>query len=178
MPSPQQTSTTPVDIRDEWRTPPFVFEYVKRRQWIDVDLAASHQNALLGVYLTRDDDALQQDWSRIGNAGWCNPPYSGVDPWLEKAIDEATKGFTTVMLLPAPNGEDRYGRFVLEQASEIIFITGRLAFIDHTGSPRSGNNRGSIIATYRGYDMGCTRIRSVFRDEMKAIVDATDEATA
>lgn len=168
MPSPQQTSTTPPDVRDEWRTPPFVFEFLHRRHRFDIDLAATKENALLPCeYLTAADNALTHEWGRIATAGYLNPPYSNVDPWLEKAIEEARRGFTTVCLLPAPNGEDRYGRFVFDAASEVLFITGRLSFLDPQGRPKSGNNRGSIVVTYRGLDLGHTRYQHIERDAMR-----------
>lgn len=167
MPSQQQTSQTPIDSRDEWRTPRFVFDYMNRAHRFDIDLAASKDNHLCVTHITRETDALQASWAARGHRGWCNCPYSGIDPWLSKAVEEAKQGFTSVFLIPTPNGEDRYGTNVFNVASEVIFITGRLAFLRPDGTPVSGNTRGSCFVVYRGFDLGSTRYRHINRDAMK-----------
>lgn len=169
MASQQQSSNTPADVRDEWRTPLFVYDWIDTRFEFGVDLAASHVNHLSDAYVTRGENSLVQDWSRLAGPGFCNPPYSDIDPWLEKAVTEARKGFTSVFLIPTPNGEDRYGEYVFDVASEIIFITGRLAFLRPDGAPVSGNTRGSCFVVYRGNDLGSTRYRHVLRDAMRTV---------
>ena len=167
MASQQQASTTPVDVRDEWRTPRFVFDWANRRFHFAVDLAATEANALCPLMITKNENAFMQYWHRFHGVGWCNPSYSDIDPWLAKAVAEAHHGFTSVFLIPAPNGEDRYGAYVFDVASEVIFITGRLAFLRPDGAPVSGNTRGSCLVVYRGHDLGGTRYRHVMRDAMK-----------
>ena len=134
-------STTPLDERDEQRTPRPVFEFARRRWDPEIDLAATPENALLPRYLTREEDALSIDWSGLADCGWCNPPYSSVAPWINAAFASRT-GFRTVLLLPTPNGERVYHR-ILQESSEIVYITGRLAFLLPDGRARSGNTRGS-----------------------------------
>lgn len=159
-------SHTRPDEKDEWRTPPFVFWWAHQRFNFAVDLASTEANKLCHQNITKHENALAQDWSRFAGAGWCNPPYSNIDPWLQKAWDEAYEGFTSVFLIPTPNGEDRYSRWVLGHASEVIFIGGRLAFINAEGKPVSGNTRGSCLVVYRGLDLRHTRYRHVLRDAM------------
>ena len=100
MSSQQQVSTTPPDARDEWRTPAFVFEFMDRIHLFDLDLAATESNRLCEHFMSHDDDALRVPWHPGEGAGWCNPPYSNIEPWGIKARNEAALGFTTVMLLP------------------------------------------------------------------------------
>lgn len=168
MASQQQSSNTPVEAKDEWRTPLFVFNWANKIYEFDIDLAASKDNHLLAFHITQEVDALQASWIARGATGWCNPPYSDIDPWLSKAVDEANQGFTSVFLIPTPNGEDRYGAHVFDVASDVIFITGRLAFLRPDGTPVSGNTRGSCFVVYRGFDLGITRYRHVMRDAMKS----------
>lgn len=169
MPSQQQVSTTPVDARDEWRTPRFVFEFWARRFAFDVDLAATVHNTLCQDWIDRETNSLEADWAGIGqNVGWLNPPYSDLEPWLEKARAEAARGFTTVTLLPVANGQLFYGRQVFGIASEVWFISGRLAFLDSSGKPRAGNTSGSMVAVYRAYDLGDTRYGHIWRHHMEA----------
>jgi|JI10StandDraft_1071094.scaffolds.fasta_scaffold114592_2 DNA (cytosine-5)-methyltransferase 1 len=168
MSSQQQTSTTPADARDEWRTPPFVFDFWARRFRFDVDLAATPENALCAYYVMQENDALSYDWAGIWKCGWLNPPYSNLEPWLEKARAEAARGFTTVALLPVANGQLFYGRQLFGVASEVWFISGRLAFLDSAGKPRAGNTAGSLVAVYRAYDLGDTRYGHIWRHHMEA----------
>ena len=105
-------SKTPIEWRDEHRTPKYIFAYADRR-WgpIKVDLAASSENPLCRYWITKDQDSLTACWHKIDQAGpamkdapiesgWCNPPYSQITPWIQKAIGEARSDFTTIMLLP------------------------------------------------------------------------------
>lgn len=152
---------------DEWRTPPFVFDFFDRRFAFTVDLAATPANALCACFCDRECDSLSRAWSEAATVGWCNPPYSRIEPWFEKARVEAADGFTTVLLVPQPNGERSHYRHVFGVASEVIFIEGRLAFLDGDGRPRAGNRAGSMVVVYRGHDLGHTRFSWVRRDDMK-----------
>lgn len=51
-----------------------------------IDAAAAPHNAKLPRYWTAEDDALTQSWT--GERVWCNPPYSDIRPWVEKAHRE------------------------------------------------------------------------------------------
>lgn len=173
MPSITQISKTPAAAKDEWRTPRWLFDWLDRRFDFTVDLAASCDNALCNHYFTANCDALRHGWSSIYlGPGFCNPPYSNIGPWLAKAVSEARKGFTSVFLIPAPNGEDRYGDHVFGVASEVIWITGRIAFIDSTDRPVGGNTRGSCIVVYEAYDLGDTRYRHIQRDAIRRKCDS------
>ncbi len=103
----------------------------------------------------------------VAPAGWLNPNYSDITPWMQKVVEQAKRGFTTVMLCPADNGEDRYGDFVHGVASEYRTITGRIAFLNADGRPVSGNTRGSALIVYRGFDLGDTRYGGLMRDAMQ-----------
>lgn len=124
----------PVKPSDETETPPELFHALADRYapgGFDLDVAASHENALADTYYTQDgyyvrDDApgphepgvrevltaqlsdangLTGGWGANTNV-WVNPPYSDIRPWVEKAWREMAKRRenrprTIVMLLPA-----------------------------------------------------------------------------
>jgi DNA (cytosine-5)-methyltransferase 1 len=140
----QHNSSTPIEARDSWRTPPWLFRWLDERFHFDVDLAADDSNFLCASYYTRADDALSQPWSEEALRGFLNCPYSDIDPWVEKAIEEQRKGFLTALLMPSFNGEERF-RVVFEHASEIIDIVGRVAFLKPDGAEVKGNTRGSAV---------------------------------
>jgi phage N-6-adenine-methyltransferase len=164
---------TPKADSDEWQSPPCTFAYMAKRFPFDVDLAANEQNTLCRRWLGRHGmfwvDSLEAEWRERGQVGWCNPPYSHIDPWLRKARYEAAYGFTTVFLIPSDNGEDRYGVHVHDIATEYISITGRLAYLRPDGRPVAGNNRGSCFVIYRAYDLGNTRYSNVRRTVMEKL---------
>lgn len=140
-------SNTPDNERDEWRTPRWLFLWLDQRFGFDIDLAASDENALVDNYLTIDTDALQRPWHGLWQRGYCNCPYSNIDPWVDKAIQEMDAGFLTVMVMPSFNGEERFCR-VFDFASEVIDIIGRVAFLRPDGTPVSGNTRGTSVYVF------------------------------
>ena len=77
------------DLNNFW-TPDFIFEYAEEMCGnpdkdfkFDIDLAADSENTKCEKYFTKDDNAMFQDW---GKYNWCNPPYSNIEPFIEKAI--------------------------------------------------------------------------------------------
>lgn len=95
---PQQATRDDVDDR---RTPRSLFDPLHDCYRFTVDAAASPENALLPRFWTRADDAFTRSWK--GERVWCNPPYSDIEPWLEKAWGYMRWGGCelVVMLLPA-----------------------------------------------------------------------------
>lgn len=179
MASQQQASTTPMNQRDCWQTPQWLFDYVEAEQGpFDFDLAASVENAKVRQFISIVEDSLSMDWHLSGShpmkqpCGWCNPPYSETGKWLEKGKKEAQHGFKSVFLVPTPNGET-YWRHVFGWASEIIFINGRISFElpDENGVlvPKAGNTRGSCIVVFDEPGEQDTMISWVDRDVMKAM---------
>lgn len=149
-------SNTPVRERDTWRTPPKLFEWASKRYGnFDIDLAANAQNHLCPVWYGDGGrgDAFAEKWHEGYNdtypicRGWCNPPYSKISPWVDKAILETVYGFETVMLIPAPNGE-KYTQKLFQHAVSITWIIGRVGFVDSTGKIINGNPRGSVLVEF------------------------------
>lgn len=158
-------TTTPETERDRWRTPQKVFEWLDRNYQFDYDTACTTDNALAKpVWHGRSDcDALQSVWA---GTVYCNPPYSDISPWVEKAICSAERGATVVMLIPSPNGETYHAK-ALRHAKRLILINGRIAFINADGKPVSGNNRGSCIYVFApGPEQGCANLSVIDRSEM------------
>lgn len=82
-----------------------------------VDVAASHENYLCDRYFTLEEDGLKQSWA--GERVWCNPPYSNVRGWVEKAWHEMDAGCElVVMLAPANRTEQRWWQVSIEPYRE------------------------------------------------------------
>lgn len=98
-----------------------------------LDVAAAPHNAKCERYYTIEDDGLNQEWNgRV----WCNPPYSGLHAWVNKAWTEFMDGRaeTIVMLVPANRTEQRWWQDLVEPTRDlgdmfrVEFLRGRMRF--------------------------------------------------
>lgn len=165
-------SNTPPEHRDSWRTPPELFAGINAEFRFSGDVAASVANALHQRYLTEQQDALQVDWLQHFGSGfvWCNPPYSNITPWVEKANQECASGVGTVMLVPADTSVGWFN-MARQACTEVRFITGgRLSFIRaDTGKPVNGNNKGSMLIIWNPYRPAAGHTGYVDRDTLMQI---------
>lgn len=112
---------------DEWETPDKLFNFLNTKcGGFNLDVCATAYNRKVPNYYDKAQNGLKQEWKGVC---WCNPPYSKIEPWVDKAINETKPGPHTVvyMLLPA-NTDTKYFSKVFKNACEIIFIKGRLKF--------------------------------------------------
>ena len=175
MVSRQQASYTPKEERDEWRTPPYIFAWAER-QWgkFDIDLAASIDNRLCVAFYSKGLSAIDTNWLNYPSiqqqefSGWCNPPHSNINAFVMAAIENGEKGFTTIMLMPRPNG-DRRDALLWEHARHVVFIVGRLRFIRPNGELAGAPEFGSVFVRFgRRYgESGGPSVSWIDRDSMK-----------
>ena len=131
---PQQTGKrgARADV-DHRATPPELFDPLHQRFGFTLDVAALPENAKCERFFTPDDDGLQQSW--MGETVWCNPPYSDIRPWVEKAWAEARFCPAIVMLVPANRTEQGWWQDLVEQHRDnsgtltVEFLRGRRRFI-------------------------------------------------
>ncbi len=144
----ENKSFTPKEIKDLWQTPEVLFDNLNKEFNFTADVAASDENNLCDTFLTEEDDSLKSLWFM---SNWCNPPYSDIGPWVDKAAQQHKQGKTIVMLVPADTSVQWFKR-AYESCSEVRFISGRLSFINaETQKPVNGNNKGSVIFIWRAY---------------------------
>ena len=165
MPRGHPKSTTPLEERNEWQTPdPIYWWATKIFGKCDIDLAATRGNTKCTKFFSKEDNALAQVWAEHGKRGWCNPPYSEPNLWVEAAIWEKRElGFQTVMLLSSLNS-NALDELIFNQAQAIIFFTGRwiqgargnsgrIPFLRPNGKPVTGNMKGSILVNFAPREM-------------------------
>lgn len=120
----------PDPLKGVYVTPWEVFNPLKEEFSLEVDTAASAENARLPVYFDEKIDGLKQDWS--GKRCWMNPPYGrSIGKWVRKAA--TSKATVCVCLLPARTDTRWFHDYIYEQA-EIRFIKGRIKFSGMKGS--------------------------------------------
>ena len=167
-------SKTPVEIKDSWSTPQFIFDFYNNIYNYGVDLCADHINHKCDFYITEEMNALDLSTtlstltlcdSENMNI-WCNPPYSDVTPWVELCIELSNRlGITVSMLIPADTSV-KWFKKAWDNASRVDFINGRLAFINAaSGKPVGGGKKGSAVFTFGN---GTPRtVTLIDRDSMK-----------
>jgi len=141
-----RNTKTKVEERDEWRTPKWLFRWLDEQYHFDVDLAANDANHLCVSFFTKEHSALDFTWLSY-TTGFCNPPYSNIEPFYRKAVEQARLGFTSVFIVPTPNADMR-DLLVMESASQIIYIVGRVNFLRPDGSECTGNMRGTCVIVF------------------------------
>jgi phage N-6-adenine-methyltransferase len=166
--------------RNAWRTPLYIFEDADCYFQFGLDAAASDQNRLCDQYFTKENSALDKDWSKVSKNVWCNPPYSrGLkELFIKKAVEESKKGVTTVFFLPALPSE-RW--FPWDVSELIVFIRGRVNFLHpETGVKQSGVATGSCYCVIS--DDPQTKVRAIDREHIEYnsgyLLNVFDEALA
>lgn len=118
---------------DDRALPQADFEILNQRFRFSIDAAASAENAKCKRFWTEETDGLSQSWA--GERVYCNPPYSSIEPWVQKAWMERLAQII-VMLLPANRTEQRWWQELIEPFRDqalmplsIEFLPGRRRFL-------------------------------------------------
>lgn len=133
--------------RDDWETPPDLFERLNAEFEFTLDAAANAENRKCVRYLGPGspliNDALACLGFGPGERIWCNPPYGLLGPWVRAFATWARAGALVVALLP--NATDtRWFWEAAWTATEIRLVGGRIQFVGTT----SRNPSGSIVAIW------------------------------
>lgn len=127
----------------EWETPEALFKELDKEFGFTLDPCSTHENAKCKKHYTKEEDGLVQSW--YGEVVFCNPPYGREMPkWIKKCAEEAKKGATCVMLLPARTDTIAFHEYIYGKA-EVRFIRGRLKF----GKSKNNATFPSMIVVFR-----------------------------
>jgi phage N-6-adenine-methyltransferase len=144
--------TTGASGRQDWRTPPELFEFCDLVFGpFSLDVAADEHNHLVDLWL---HDGLNTDWTAGGGRTvFCNPPWNQAAKWVDKAVEEALNhGIRTVMVLPAST--DTAWFLKAWNNGVVILLHKRVAYLNPDGSS-SSPDRGTIIAYITGEQEDC-----------------------
>lgn len=152
---PQQAPKPHVDDR---ALPSEDFQTLQRRFRFSLDAAASPQNAKLPRFFSAENCGLTNGWR--GERVYCNPPYSSIRPWVEKAWAECSTAELIVLLLPANRTEQAWWQELIEplrdrQGSPLRteFMRGRLRFLHPEADQIRPNERppfGCLLCIWSG----------------------------
>jgi site-specific DNA-methyltransferase (adenine-specific) len=117
--------------RQDWTTPPEVFDPLHREFCFDLDAAASADNSLAPSFISKEEDALRTEWGE-GRRVWVNPPFGtkgngSLKQWVTRAYEQSRKGNLVVILIPARTNTTWFHDICLTHG-EVRFIKGRPKF--------------------------------------------------
>lgn len=129
---------------DEWATPQSFFDEINNEFQFDLDVCATDENHKCDRYFTVQDNGLEKNWG--GCRVFCNPPYSKISQWVEKAFYETRNENTLVVMLIPARTDTRYFHDYIYNRSEIRFVKGRLKF----GDGKNSAPFPSMLVIFRG----------------------------
>lgn len=154
MTAPAAAISAP-DRTDDWATPAWLFDAVKRDFGrFNLDAAASQATAKVSAWFgggaSLAADGLAAEW--FGTV-WCNPPYrrGEIERWIAKGIDEVAAGRAErcVFLIPANTDTAWWHDLVWPHAAEVRMLRGRVSFDGpKNGKPTFGS---AIVVFSRGH---------------------------
>lgn len=140
MSEPQETGSDQWDTppghfdsdTDEWATPPSLLRPLADAVGgFDLDpCSGAEEKSIAEETYTAEDDGLTSPW--FGTV-WCNPPYSDMEAWMRRAVDQSNREETDLILVlaPARTSTQWFHDYAVE-ADLLAFLEGRLTF----GNPR------------------------------------------
>ena len=81
-----------------------------------------------------------------GHRVFCNPPYSEISKWVEKAFRESRNDNTLVVMLIPARTDTRYFHNFINNRAEVRFVRGRLKF----GDAKTSAPFPSMVVVFRG----------------------------
>lgn len=128
---------------DEWLTPPHVLAPLGP---FDLDPCASDPRPFdcAKLNLTRADDGFSKPWSgRV----WLNPPYGrATGEWLARLAEHGDG----IALVFARTDTAMFQKHVFPKASGILFLAGRLKFLNTAGVAAGPAGAASCLISYDG----------------------------
>mgnify|MGYP003132002456 CR=1 FL=1 len=131
--------------KSDFRTPPYLFDWINDQWPIDYDGAC-----VAGLNNLASPLRLEDEWP-VGSTVYSNPPFDSpsIIKWFEKGQEHAKYGGIHIMLLPNKMCQVFFSSCV-EQFDEIIFLGGRINFISPYATKGGTSMQGSIITRQGG----------------------------
>ena len=140
-------------LRQEWETPPDFWAAVDRIFQFQKDVCGTEVNKKCVRVMTPELNSLREHCMWVGDLAervWCNPGFSDVLPWHQKAHEESNcHPSCVVVVIGIPGASQEWYRFAQAHADEIIDLSPRVHFLAPWPLKQSSNNRESMLFVYR-----------------------------
>jgi len=125
-----------LDHKDDWATPKALYDALDEVFRFTFDPCPYMHNL-------DDWDGLTIPW---GERNFVNPPYSRKlkESFVKKAIDESKLGKLCVMLLPVSTSTALFHDLIYPNASDILFIRGRIRFSGTNSKGEAVNDKAGM----------------------------------
>lgn len=115
-------------IKMDYGTPDAIYSILDSEFHFTLDPCALPHSAKCAKFYTPSDDGLSRDWGT--ERVFMNPPYGrAIAKWMAKAVISARGGALVVALVPSRTDTNWWHEFVINVATEIRYIRGRLTFV-------------------------------------------------
>jgi site-specific DNA-methyltransferase (adenine-specific) len=155
MVSKQKKEVIPIEVykevKDEWETPPWLFEELNEYYQFTLDAACTAENQLVkGRAISKQVHEEEKVY--------CNPPYSNWRPWVEKAYNEVLvqgRCPLAVLLLPVDTSTKAFHEYIWDGGRPkdgvfVHFINKRLRYY-YKGLPGPFPARfSSMVVVFKG----------------------------
>jgi len=144
-------SKVPVNMRDNWRTPRFVFEHLQKALETEFlcDLAADIHNSHCDRYFSAEKSALSHDWP-IGTS-FCNPPFTRKVDFVRRAVEQQARGAFSVFVLPVDLVQKYTQEHIAKHATAVLVPACRISYIKpETGETATSAPFESYVVVFGG----------------------------
>lgn len=183
--------------RNDWRTPPKLFQAIQDHYGVTcvLDAAADPRNTLCAAWLGKEDNTPRmalEDIQGVFGVGfgaacerlqpgriagiWCNPEYhSGEElfEWVDKAAGHSVV-YTVpwLLLVPASRSEQDWFHHALQFEPQVTYIKGRVPYLLPDGTPGPSPNHPSLVLAFGAPMVGKTHFSTIeqpwLKDEQRA----------
>jgi phage N-6-adenine-methyltransferase len=112
------------------------------------DLAANASNTKCENFFSEEQNSLNQAWHQLGGNLWLNPPFSNIETWAAKCVEESRLGADIFMLVPASVGSDWF-RHCVEGKSYALALSPRMTFVGH----KDPYPKDLMLCVYNGWEL-------------------------
>ncbi len=139
---------------DEWATQPDLMKVLNKEFHFTLEVCATEQNRALPKlpYMGLDNNlnALEYDWGNPGGVCYCNPPYSKLGEFVEKAFNEGADK-KIVLLIPAYTDTKYFQVRIAAWAEQVRFLKGRLKFWENGAPGKDSARFPSAVVVFSPY---------------------------
>lgn len=137
--------------KNDYETPPDFYRRLHDEFRFNLDAAALPITAKCRQFITREQNTLSQVFER--KRIWLNPPYNDrqypISEWVRWAhLHSTVHNSLVVMLIPSATDTAYWHDYILQSASEVRNVKGRLHFL-LDGEPQTGPRGCHSVIVFR-----------------------------